>query len=90
MTAEMATNTTMSTRIVNTSFPSVRGLLCLRAMGEMRSMVRLAEDAIASEESVDMDADSTKMMTSPMRKGESSLTIAGMMASYPPSAKASG
>ena len=67
--------------MMNTSCPSVSGLFLLLAAGEMRSMVRLAEDAIASEESVDMDAESTRIMTSPMRKGESSETIAGMIAS---------
>ena len=48
-----------------------------------RSMVRVEEEAITSEDRVDMDADSTRMTTTAIRRGGSPDSICGMIASKP-------
>ena len=78
MTTEMAMNTTMRPRMVSTCFFSS---ISLTTLSLRRSSVRVELEAMTRLESVDMEAESTRMTTMPIRSGERFSSIAGMMAS---------
>ena len=73
-------NTTMRALIQRTCFLS---FISLTMVPLMKSMVRVELDVITREERVDMEAERTRMTTSPMSMGLKLESIAGMMASKP-------
>ena len=80
ITADTATNiTSMSLMTSICFFSSIFGAMT----GFIKSMVSVELDVRTSEESVDIDAESTSMTTSPIRAAGSFSSRCGMMASNP-------
>ena len=70
--------TTISTRMLNSCFFS---LMSFTTLSLRKSIVSVELDAMTSEESVDMLAESTRMTASAITTSESPESIVGMMAS---------
>ena len=79
--AEMAMNTTISARMQSTCFLS---LIFFTTVPLMKSMVKVEDEVMTSEESVLIEAERTSTTTRAMSMGESPSSILGMMASKPP------
>ena len=75
--AEIAMNTTISARMQSTWLLS---LIFLTTVPLMKSIVKVDEDVMTSEESVLIEAESTSTTTSAMSIGESPSSIFGMIA----------
>ena len=76
--AEMAMNTTMRMRMQSTWLLS---LIFLTTVPRMKSMVRVEDEVITSDESVLIEADKTSTTTRAMSMGDRPSSIFGMMAS---------
>ena len=79
-TEDIAIKTTTSRRIQSTCFLS---LIFWKKISFKKSMVRVELEAITREDKVDMEADSTRITTREISRGESPESMAGMMESYP-------
>ena len=75
---EIKIKTTIRHRIVKTCFFSSMFLIRLSLI---RSRARVELDAMTSEDSVDMDADRTRITTIPMSRDGRSSSMVGIMAS---------
>ena len=78
ITALMAMNTTINTRMQRTCFFS---LIFLMKLSFKKSMVSVEADVITSDDRVLILAESTKITTRPIRTGERVESISGTMAS---------
>ena len=78
ITAEIAINTTMKIRMINTCFFSV---ISFTIVPRIISSVSVEEDASTSDDNVDMDAESTRITTTAIKNGDSFSIIAGIIAS---------
>ena len=79
--AEITMNTTISIRITSSCFFSS---MFLMARPFSRSSVTVEEDVSTREDSVDMEALNTRMITIAIRKGDSVCSIVGITLSNPP------
>ena len=77
-TTEIAMNTTISSRMVSTCCFS---FISLASVSLMKSSVSVELDASTSEDSVDIEAESTRMTTTAIRNEESPSSMVGMMES---------
>ena len=77
---EMAINTTIRNRIQSTCFFS---LIFWKKSSFKKSMVNVELDAITRDDSVDMEADSTRITTKAISIGESPDSIVGITESNP-------
>ena len=84
MTTEIAINMTINMRMERSCFFSS---IFFMIWPFKKSIVNVELEAITNEDNVDMEADSTKMTTSPIRAGERLETIAGIIASNPSEAR---
>ena len=73
--AEIAMKTTTSTRINRSC---VFSFISLMKLSFKKSMVKVELDAITREESVDMDAESTRITTNAIRPGPKFCNMVGM------------
>ena len=73
-------NTTIRPRMTLSCLSSS---ISLTTVPLMKSSVSVEEDVSTSEESVDMEAESTRMTTTEIRKGERPESMVGMIASNP-------
>ena len=74
-------NTTISTRMISSCFFSSMSLIT-RPLS--RSSVTVEEDVSTRDDSVDMEAESTRMITTAIRNGERVCSIVGITLSNPP------
>ena len=79
-TAEIMINTTIRARMIVSCFFSS---ICLTIRPLSRSRVMVEEEVSTREDRVGMEAESTRMMTTAIRKGERLDSMVGMMLSYP-------
>ena len=77
-TTEIAMNTTISSRITSTCR---RSSMSLTRLSLIKSSVSVELDASTSDDSVDIDADSTRITTTPISAGERFSSIVGTMES---------
>ena len=87
MTAEITMNTATNVRSVNILLFSS---MCFFLSGSMKSSVSVELDASTSDESVDIDAESTRMSTTAMSVSPSPESMVGTMLSKPSAATLSG
>ena len=74
-------NTTISARMISSCFFSSMSLI---TRPFSRSSVTVEEDVSTREDSVDMEAESTRMITTAIRNGDRDCSIVGMTLSKPP------
>ena len=77
---EMAMNTTISIRMENTCFLSS---IFRKQTSFRKSMVRVELEAMTKEDNVDIEADSTRITTRAISRGDRPESMVGMMESNP-------
>ena len=79
--AEITMNTTISIRMISSCFFSS---ISLTTRPLSRSSVTVEDDVSTREDSVDMEAERTRMITTAIRKGERLFSMVGITLSKPP------